>query len=114
MLTPIKRIRKNYNPIIEKIRKIINDLYDEPKYREYSYMRSDEVVTGRSSIEYVKYQGWDDGDTNPEKAKAFQEFKKDLMDRIQDQLSDDLKKYKIKIVEDDDFCLFVKEKYSYE
>lgn len=85
MLTPIKRIRKNYNPIIEKIRKIINDLYDEPKYREYSYMRSDEVVTGRSSIEYVKYQGWDD-----------------------------LKKYKIKIVEDDDFCLFVKEKYSYE
>lgn len=49
------------------------------------------------------------GEIDPKKAKAFQEFKKDLMEHIQEQISDDLKRYKITIIEDDDFCLFVKE-----
>lgn len=108
MLPPIKKIRR-YEPILDEIRDIINELYDDPKYKKYSGMRRAKVADNGVSIEYTKYQGWDDEDSDPGKSKASQEFQKELLDRIQDQLSDDLKKHKIKIIEDDDFCLFVKE-----
>lgn len=122
MQNPIKKLTnanrldpKTRTRILDKISSIINELYQEPKYKKYSDMKLAKVTNNGSTIEYAKHQGWDDGaDTpDPERNKLFQEFQKDLLARIEERLSDDLKQYGIKIVEDDDFYLVLQEETEF-
>lgn len=97
--------------IVDKICKIIKELYKDPKYKKYSDMQLIKVTNNGITIEYTKYQGWCDGssDSDSERDKTFQAFKKELFDRIHTELSEELEKYGIKIVEDDDFYLALQE-----
>lgn len=92
MQNPIKKLTnanrldpKTRTRILDKISSIINELYQEPKYKKYSDMKLIKVTNNGLTIEYAKYQGWDDGvDTpDPERNKLFQEFQKDLLARIE-------------------------------
>ena len=78
-------------------------------------MKLAKVTNHGSTIEYTKYQGWDDGANtpDPERNQLFREFRKDLLARIEDQLSDELTTYGIKVVEDDDFYLALERKVEF-
>lgn len=83
MPNPIKKLMnvnnidpKTKNHILDEICTIINELYQEPKYKKYSDMKLAKVSKDGSTIEYTKYQGWNDGvgAPDPERNKLFREF----------------------------------------
>lgn len=96
------------NQILEHIKTIIDKLYDSPKYKKYKSMKSTNISNDSMAIDYAKYQCWDDGNLTDEGRELFFQFKKELIDKIYDELSDELKSLKLTVVEDDDFMICLK------